>query len=209
MVVDDHIFYREGIKTLLATVPEEVSVVAEASTGEEALRAVASDLPDVILMDLNMPGVGGLTATERLTAAYPEIAVLVLTMLDDDSVLSALRAGARGYLLKDAGVDDLVRAITAVHRGETILSRQAANHVQRRLDQAPAFPSLPFPELTTREHDLLREILRGRNSDEIGRALGITTKTVQNYVSNILTKLNARDRAQLVVRAREAGYPEA
>ncbi len=209
MVVDDHVFYREGIKTLLATVPKQVRVVAEASTGEEALRAVASDLPDVILMDLNMPGVGGLTATERLTAAYPEIAVLVLTMLDDDSVLSAIRAGARGYLLKDAGVDDLVRAITAVHRGETILSRQAANHLQRRLAQAPTVPSLTFPELTAREHDLLREILRGRNSEEIGRILGITTKTVRNYVSNILIKLNARDRAELVVRAREAGYPEA
>ena len=209
MVVDDHVFYREGIKTLLATAPEQVSVVAEASTGEEALRAVASVLPDVVLMDLNMPGAGGLTATERLTAAYPEIAVLVLTMLDDESVLSAIRAGARGYLLKDAGVEDLLRAITAVHRGETILSKRAANHVQRRLDQAPALPSLLFPELTAREHDLLREILRGRNSHEIGRALGITTKTVRNYVSNILTKLNARDRAEIVLRAREAGYPEA
>ncbi len=209
MVVDDHVFYREGIKTLLSTMPEQVSVVAEASTGEEALRKVASDPPDVVLMDLNMPGAGGLTATERLTTAYPEIAVLVLTMLDDNSVLSAIRAGARGYLLKDAGVEDLVRAITAVHRGETILSRQAANHVQRRLDQAPTLPSLPFPELTAREHDLLREILRGRNSYEIGRDLGITTKTVRNYVSNILTKLNARDRAEIVIRAREAGYPEA
>lgn len=209
LVVDDHLFYREGVKTLLATRPDEVDVVGEAGTGEEALRLAEALRPDVVLMDLNMPGFGGLTATERLTAAHPDIAVLVLTMLDDDSVLPAIRVGARGYLVKDAGVDDLVRAITAVHRGETILSRQAADHVQRRLVQAPAGPPRPFPELTDREHDLLRELLRGRNSQEIATALGLSSKTVRNYVSNILAKLHARDRAELVLRAREAGYPDA
>ena len=209
LIVDDHVFYREGVKTLLATRPDQVTVVGEAATGEEALRLAASLRPHVVLMDLNMPGIGGLTATERLTAAHPDTAVLVLTMLDDDSVLPAIRAGARGYLLKDAGVDDLVRAITAVHRGETILSRQAADHVHRRLSQAPVIPSRPFPELTDREHELLREIVRGRNGQEIATALGLSSKTVRNYVSNILAKLHARDRAELVVRAREAGYPDA
>jgi DNA-binding NarL/FixJ family response regulator len=208
LVVDDHVFYREGLKTLLATHPDQVTVVGEAATGEDALRLVPSAGPDVVLMDLNMPGVGGLTATGRLTAAHPDIAVLVLTMLDDDSVLPAIRAGARGYLLKDAGVDDLVRAITAVHRGETILSKQAADHVHRRLSQALAVPSRPFPELTEREHDLLREILRGRNSQEIATALGLSSKTVRNYVSNILAKLHARDRTELIMRARAAGYPD-
>jgi DNA-binding NarL/FixJ family response regulator len=209
LVVDDHLFYREGVKSLLATRPDDVVVVGEAGTGEEAVEVAAATAPDVVLMDLNMPGVGGLTATERLTAAHPDIAVLVLTMLDDDSVLPAIRAGARGYLLKDAGVDDLVRAITAVRRGETILSKQAAAHVHRRLAQGPELSSRPFPELSAREHDLLREILRGRNSSEIASELGLSTKTVRNYVSNILTKLNARDRADLVLKAREAGYPEA
>jgi DNA-binding NarL/FixJ family response regulator len=207
LVGDDHVFYREGVKALLATRPDQVTVVGEAATGEEALRLAASARPDVVLMDLNMPGVGGLTATERLTQAHPDTAVLVLTMLEDDSVVPAIRAGARGYLLKDAGVDDLVRAITAVRRGETILSKQAAEHVHRRLSQA-VVPTRPFPELTDREHDLLREILRGRNSQEIASTLGLTSKTVRNYVSNILAKLHARDRADLVVRARETGYPD-
>jgi DNA-binding NarL/FixJ family response regulator len=208
LVVDDHVFYREGIKTLLAARPDHVTVVGEATTGEEALQRAASVRPDVVLMDLKMPGAGGLTATERLTAAYPNLAVLVLTMLDDDSVLPAIRAGARGYLLKDAGVDDLIRAITAVHRGETILSRSAAEFVQQRLSAAPTGPPRPFPQLTSREHDLLREILRGRNSHEIARNLGLSPKTVRNYVSNILAKLHARDRAELVLKAREAGYPD-
>ena len=209
LVVDDHVFYREGVKTLLATRPDDVTVVGEAGTGEEAVLLAGSVRPDVVLMDLNMPGIGGLTATARLTAAHPGAAVLVLTMLDDDSVLPAIRAGARGYLLKDAGVDDLVRAITAVHRGETILSKRAADHVHRRLSEAPATPKRPFPQLTDREHDLLREILRGRNSQEIAGSLGLSSKTVRNYVSNILAKLHARDRAELVRRAREAGYPDA
>jgi DNA-binding NarL/FixJ family response regulator len=209
MVVDDHVFYREGVKTLLATRPDEITVVGEGSTGEEGLQLAASLRPDVVLMDLKMPGGGGLIATAQLTAAHPDIAVLVLTMLDDDSVLPAIRAGARGYLLKDAGVDDLVRAITAVHRGETILSRSAADHVHRRLSQAPPGPERPFPELTAREHDLLRELLRGRNSQEIAGVLGLSSKTVRNYVSNILAKLHARDRAELVMKAREAGYPDA
>jgi DNA-binding NarL/FixJ family response regulator len=208
MIVDDHVFYREGVKTLLATRPDEITVVGECATGEEALRLAASLGPDVVLMDLKMPGRGGLSATERLTETHPDVAVLVLTMLDDDSVLPALRAGARGYLLKDASVDDLVRAIVAVHRGETILSKTAADHVQRRLAQGSFTPSLPFPQLSGREHDLLREILRGRNTDEIARTLGLRPKTVRNYVSNILVKLHARDRAELVIKAREAGYPE-
>lgn len=208
LVVDDHVFYREGVKALLATRPEQISVLGEAATGEEALQLVAALGPDVVLMDLNMPGAGGLAATERLAGTHPDVAVLVLTMLDDDSVLPAIRAGARGYLLKDAGIDDLVRAITAVHRGETILTKRAAAHVHRRLSHT-ADPPRPFPELTEREHDLLQELLRGRNSQEIAQALQLSSKTVRNYVSNILTKLHARDRAELVKMARKAGYPEA
>jgi DNA-binding NarL/FixJ family response regulator len=206
LVGDDHVFYREGVKALLATRPDQVTVVGEGATGEEALRLAASARPDIVLMDLNARS----RRADRYRETYPSPSrhrCAGAHHLEDDSVLPAIRAGARGFLLKDAGVDDLVRAITAVRRGETILSKQAAEHVHRRLSQA-VVPTRPFPELTDREHDLLREILRGRNSQEIASTLGLTSKTVRNYVSNILAKLHARDRADLVVRARETGYPD-
>ncbi|WP_433018984.1 response regulator [Kribbella sp. CA-294648] len=208
LVVDDHVFYREGVKTLLGTRADEVAVVGEAATGEEALDLLASSLrPDVVLMDLRMPGMGGIATTRQLTAAYPEVAVLVLTMNDDDSVVPALRAGARGYLLKDASVDDLVRAITSVDRGSAVLGPEAAARVHEHIVRPPGRPELPFRDLTEREHDLLAELVRGRTNEEIALRLGLTPKTVRNYVSNILAKLHARDRTHLVVIAREAGYP--
>jgi DNA-binding NarL/FixJ family response regulator len=209
LVVDDHMFYREGVKTLLGTRADEVEVVGEAATGEEALELVASMRPDVVLMDLRMPGMGGIAATRQLIAGHPEIAVLVLTMNDDDSVVPALRAGARGYLLKDASVDDLVRAITSVDRGSAVLGPQAAARVHEHILRPPSRPELPFRELTEREHDLLAELVQGRSNEEIALRLGLTAKTVRNYVSNILAKLHARDRTHLVVIAREAGYPGA
>jgi len=207
LVVDDHPFYREGIKTLLGTRTTQVEVVGEAATGEEAVELCDTVRPDVVLMDLQMPGIGGLGATRQIIAAHPAVAVLVLTMHDDDSVLPALRAGARGYLLKDAGVDDVVRAIEAVHSGQSVLAPQAAERVQRQLTD-PATAARPFPQLTDREHDILKQIMRGGTTTEIARRLSLSDKTVRNYVSNILTKLHVRDRTQLVVKAREAGYPD-
>jgi DNA-binding NarL/FixJ family response regulator len=207
LVVDDHPFYREGIKTLLGTRSTQVEVVGEATTGEEAVELCATTQPDVVLMDLQMPGIGGIGATRQICAAYPSVAVLVLTMHDDDSVLPALRAGARGYLLKDAGVDDVVRAIEAVHSGQSVLAPQAAERVHRQLaDHTRA--ARPFPELTDREHDILTQIVHGNSTVEIARRFSLSEKTVRNYVSNILTKLRVRDRTQLVVKAREAGYPD-
>lgn len=203
LVVDDHVFYREGLKTLLATRAHDVVVVGEAGSGEEAVDLVSAAAPDVVLMDLQMAGMGGLEATRRVAA---DTAVLVLTMLGDDTVIPALRAGARGYLLKDAGVDDLVRAVQAVHRGQSVLAPQAAAHIQRRLSASETV-GRPFPHLTEREHSLLAEILRGHSNAEIARELGLTSKTVRNYTSTVLAKLHARDRAHLVVLAREAGYP--
>lgn len=207
LVVDDHVFYREGIKVLLGTRPDEVVVVGEAATGEEAVDRVAELEVDVVLMDLQMPGAGGIVATRRLRETAPGVAVLVLTMLDDDSVVPALSAGARGYLLKDAGVDDLVRAITAVHHGQSVLAPQAAGRVHRRLLRPATSAARPFPELTEREHDLLAGILDGLSNRQIAHRLGLSDKTVRNYTANILAKLQARDRAELVERARSSGYP--
>ncbi len=205
LVVDDHPFYREGLKTLLGVRSAQVEVVGEAATGEAAVELCATVQPDVVLMDLQMPGMGGLEATRQIVAAHPSVAVVVLTMHDDDSVLPALRAGARGYLLKDAGVDEVVRAIAAVHSGQSVLAPQAADRVKRQLTD-PATTSRPFPQLTEREHDILAQIVHGSSTLEIARSLKLSDKTVRNYVSNILTKLQVRDRTQLVVRAREAGY---
>lgn len=208
LVADDHVFYREGVKTLIATRSDEVVVVGEAGSGEEAIELCSSLDPDVVLMDLQMPGMGGIAATKRLSESRPEVAVLVLTMLDDDSVLPALRAGARGYLLKDASVDDLVRAIISVHHGQAVLAPGAAGLVHRQLTRPATIRARPFPELTEREHALLAEILRGGTNHEIATRLGLRDKTVRNYVANILAKLQARDRAQLIRRARESHYPE-
>ena len=204
LVVDDHPFYLEGIRSLLATGSDEVTVVGTAGSGEESVTLVGELAPDVVLMDLRMAGMGGLAATREIAG---RTAVLVLTMHDDDSVLSALGAGARGYLLKDAGIDELVGAILAVHRGQSVLAPQAARRVEHRLRDAGAKPARIFPQLTEREDDVLDEICHGRSTAEIATRLGLTHKTVRNYTSAVLTKLQARDRAALVVLAREAGYP--
>ena len=209
LVVDDHVFYREGVKTLLATRPDEVTVVGEAATGEEALRLAASARPDVVLMDLNMPGVGGLTATERLVAAHPD------TLCSCSPCLTTTPCCPRSGPVPAAIFSRTPESTTSSGRSPPCTGarpscpgrRQTACSAGSR--QAPVASSRPFPELTDREHDLLREILRGRNSQEIASVLGLTSKTVRNYVSNILAKLHARDRAELVMRARDANYPDA
>lgn len=206
-IADDHVFYREGIKAMLAD-RENVAVVAEAGSGDEIVQVAATARPDIILMDLKMPGLNGVEATRRITAEQPEIAVLVLTMFDDDSVFAALRAGARGYLLKDASVDDLLRAVTAVHRGEAIFSPAIAQRlVQFFARPATTRPAEHFPELTEREREILTLIVRGLGNADIARSLFLTPKTVRNYTSNILAKLHVHDRAQAIVKAREAGFP--
>ncbi len=210
LVVDDHIFYREGLKSMLGARADEVGivVVGEAATGEEALALVPELRPDVVLMDLQMPGMGGIEATRHLAQTHPGVAVLMLTMHDDDSVVAALRAGARGYLLKDASVAELERAIASVAAGSSVLAPQAAARVKEHILHPPSRPDRPFPNLTDREHDLLAELLRGKSNDEIAHALGLSAKTVRNYLSNILAKLHARDRTQLMALARDASYPE-
>jgi DNA-binding NarL/FixJ family response regulator len=210
LIADDHVFYREGVRALLSSSPE-ITVVGEASNGGEAVAKAFELKPNVILMDLKMPGTNGIDATRRIHETIPEIGVLVITMFDDDdSVFAAMRAGARGYLLKDADKDELVRAIVAVERGEAIFSPAIAQRMIQYFTASPANKSkkensAEFSELTERELEILDLIAQGHNNMVIANKLSLSIKTVQNYVSSILTKLQVADRAQAIVRAREAG----
>ena len=211
LIADDHVFYREGVRAFLNNSPD-IDVVGEAGNGNEAISKVAELEPDVILMDLKMPGTNGIEATRRIHEANPRIGVLVLTMFDDDdSVFAAMRAGARGYLLKDADKDEVIRAIVAVDRGEAIFSPAIAQRMIQYFSTTPssqAGKSQPgeFAELTERELEILDLIARGHNNLLIANKLSLSIKTVQNYVSSILTKLQVADRAEVIVRAREAGF---
>ncbi|MDA0350664.1 MAG: response regulator transcription factor [Chloroflexi bacterium] len=204
LLVDDHAEFRGGLRGLLAR-EEDIEVVGEAANGEEALRLTERTAPDVVLMDLHMPGVNGIEATRQLIAARPFVGVLVVTMFEDDeSVFAAIRAGARGYLLKGARKAETLRAIRAVAGGEAIFSPAIA----RRLADYFATPvrnAEPFPELTPREREILEMIAGGQTNDEIAATLFLSLKTVRNYVTSILDKLQVADRAQAALRGREAG----
>ena len=206
LIADDHPLFRNGMHALLAADPE-IEVIGEATTGEEVIAMAASLQPDVILMDLQMPGVGGIEATRRILHTSPHIRILVVTMYEDDhSVFTAIRAGARGYLLKGAGPDEVLRAISAVGSGEAIFSPAIAT---RLIDffanlQPLALPHA-LPELTDREREILSLIAQGQSNVAIARQLALSPKTVSNYVSNIFSKLQVADRAQAMLRARQAG----
>lgn len=207
LIADDHVFYREGVKSMLQARAPEIDVVGEAASGEEAVDEAQRLAPHVILMDLKMPGLGGIDATRRIRAAQPEIAILVLTMFDDDSVFEALRAGARGYLLKQVTLDDLTRAITAVHHGEAIFSPSTAERILQHFAQDGARrSSAVFPQLTQREQDVLALLVADVGTAEIARRLDISTKTVRNYVAAVLAKLQVHDRAEAARTARQAGF---
>ena len=203
LIADDHLFYREGLRVMLGAVPE-IQLVGEATTGDEAIERALALQPDVVLMDLKMPGASGIEATRRIVRESSRIGVLVLTMFDDDSVFAAMRAGARGYLLKDARLEDVVRAIDAVGRGEAIFSPSIAGRLLAYFaNNLPVRTA--FPELTEREHEILALIAHGRTNEQIAAQLVVSIKTVRNHVSTIFSKLQVADRAQAVVRAREAG----
>jgi DNA-binding NarL/FixJ family response regulator len=203
LLVDDHPMFLEGLRLVLST-QQGVEVIAEAVTGDQAVAAALDLQPDVVVMDLNLPELRGVEATRRIVTTSPHIGVLVLTMFDDDdSVFTAMRAGARGYLLKGAGHAQVVRAIQAVAAGEVILGPLVARHMQRFF-AAPPVPSV-FPGLTPREHEVLEMIARGRGNTDIAKSLGLSAKTVRNHVSNLFAKLQVADRAQAIVRARSAG----
>ena len=211
LIADDHAFYREGVRAFLSNTTN-IEVVGEAGNGDEAITKAMELAPNVILMDLKMPGMNGIEATRRIHETDSTIGVLVLTMFDDDdSVFAAMRAGARGYLLKDADKDEVVRAIVAVERGEAIFSPAIAQRMIQYFS-APSTSSSKksqpdeFSELTERELEILNLIAQGHNNMVIANKLSLSIKTVQNYVSSILTKLQVADRAQAIVRAREAGF---
>jgi DNA-binding NarL/FixJ family response regulator len=195
LVVDDHPLFREGLRGLLATVPD-TEVVATAGDGEEAVRRALELRPDVVLMDLNLPVVPGLEATRRIAAAAPEIAVLVLTMVDnDDSVVAALRVGARGYVLKGAAQEDVCDAIRTVAHGGAVFGPGVA-------EQVLAGSRGRGRNLTEREAEVLTMVANGLSNAEIARDLGLSLKTVQNHVSRVLTKMQLRDRTQAALRMR-------
>ena len=206
LIVDDHPVFRFGLRALCLAEPD-LELVGEAQTGEEAISRAAALQPDVVVMDLNMPGLNGVEATRRIVATSPHIGVLVVTMFeDDDSVFAAMRAGARGYLLKGADREEMLLAIRAVARGEAIFGPAIARRLMTFFaTPAPAAPAQAFPDLTEREHEILALIAAGRNNQEIADRLYLSLKTVRNYVSNIFGKLQVADRAQAIVRAREAG----
>jgi DNA-binding NarL/FixJ family response regulator len=206
LIADDHPIFREGIRVLLEATPG-TEVAGEATTGEEAIRLAAQLQPDLILMDVQMPGLNGIEATRRIVTSHPAIRVLVVTMFeDDDSVFMAMRAGARGYVLKDATKEELRRAIQAVSHGEAIFSPSiAARFIAYFARPRPATAEALFPHLTSRELDILERMAIGESNSSIGNRLALSTKTVSNYVSTILHKLQVADRAEAIIRARDAG----
>ena len=206
LIADDHPLFRKGMRALL-TATAGTEVIGEATTGQEAIELAAALQPDVILMDLQMPGINGIEATRQILHTSPHIRILVVTLFEDDaSIFSALRAGARGYILKDAKEEEMLRAIRAVGSGEAIFSPAIATRLMDFFAAPrPAAPKEIFPTLTEREREILQMIARGRTNNDIAKELALSTKTVGNYVSNIFSKLQVADRAQAIIRARDAG----
>ncbi len=216
VLADDHPLFREGVASLLGRSGDSV-LVAEAATGEEAIRLADELLPDIVLMDIKMPGMGGTEATRKIVGRNPHIGVIVLTMFEDEeSVFAALKAGARGYVLKDADRGMLLEAIRAVARGEALLGPSVARRVLEQFAQmstpapesprsAPSAERESFDELTPRELEVLGLIATGLRNREIAGRLVISERTVGNHISNIFAKLQVADRTQAIVRARQAG----
>jgi DNA-binding NarL/FixJ family response regulator len=208
LIADDHPLFRAGLGALLESVAD-TEVVGEAETGDEAVTAAAALAPDVVVMDINMPGLNGIDATRRITDDNAAINVLMMTMQDDDdAVFAAIRAGARGYQLKGAVQEETLRAIRSVANGEAIFGPGIADRLQHFLSRPPSDPNLAFPQLTIRETEILHLLAKHRTNSEIAAELFLSQKTVRNYVSAIFAKLHVADRAEAGRLARDAGLGE-
>jgi DNA-binding NarL/FixJ family response regulator len=205
LIAEDHPLYRKGLRTLLGTVPD-FALVGEAESGRDAIDLALALQPDVVLMDLQMPDGSGIEATREIVAASPTTKILVVTLFeDDDSVFAALRAGARGYVLKDTDEEEMIRAIRAVANGEAIFGPSVASRVLAYFAAPRREAPHVFPTLTEREREILGLIARGKSNTAIAGDLSLSPKTVANHVSNIFGKLQVADRAEAIIRARDAG----
>lgn len=206
LIADDHPLFRSGLAGVLEVTPD-IELAGEARTGDEAVELAEGLQPDVVLMDIQMSGTNGIQATRQILQTSPHIRVLVVTMFQDDaSVFMAMRAGARGYVLKDAEKEDILRAIRAVGRGEAIFSPAIASRViDFFASKGSAAPKEAFPTLTQREREILQLLVQRRRNPEIARDLGLSQKTISNYLANIFAKLQVADRAEAILRAQEAG----
>lgn len=210
LIADDHPVFRYGLRALLLAEATMIEVVGEATTGEQAVTLAVQALPDVILMDVNMPRLNGIEATRRILEATPQVGILMLTMFEDDeSVFAAMRAGARGYLLKGVEGDETIRAITGVSKGEAIFSpaiaRRLIGYFGSPPRHQPSDPAYLFPQLTEREREILTLIAQGYTNPAIAERLVLSPKTVRNHVSTIFSKLQVAGRAEAIIRARDAG----
>lgn len=205
-IADDHTLFREGVRALLSATTD-IACVGEAATGEEAVRQIESLQPDVVLMDINMPGINGIEATRRVLREYADVGIIMVTMLEDDaSIFAAMRAGARGYVLKGANHQELLQSIRSVARGQVLLGAAIATRMTQFFAKAQRTDAeQPLPELTEREREILNLISHHYTNPEIAQQLGIGDKTIRNHVSNIFNKLQVATRAQAIDKARQAG----
>lgn len=206
LIVDDHPVFRFGLRALLEA-QADMAVVGEAESGETAVTMTQSLQPNVILMDVNLPGINGIEATKQITAILPQTAVLIITMFDDDTVFMAMQAGARGYLLKGAQGDETLRAIRAVANGEIIFSPGVAEQMMTFFARGGTKTAVadPFPELTPREREILELLAQGLMNAAITEKLVLSPKTIRNQVSNIFSKLQVASRSEAIIKARQAG----
>jgi DNA-binding NarL/FixJ family response regulator len=210
LVADDHALFREGVNALLAAT-RDIEVVGEAASGEEAILLSQQVAPDVVLMDINMPGTNGIEATRAILRNHPQAGIIMVTMLEDDiSVFAAMRAGARGYVLKGAHHEEMLSAIRAVAKGHVLFGpgitrRMTLFFRSFSAGQRARFPNEIFPDLTDREREILELVAQGLKNPEIAEHLVISPKTVRNHISNIFSKLQVADRAEAIIQARKAG----
>ncbi len=205
VIIDDNRVYRSGVRLLLDGL-EGFEVVAECTTGEEGVKQVTGLRPDLVLMDIRLPGMDGIMATRVLREAVPESRVLILSMYGEHHlVFQAVKAGAWGYLMKDADPDEIIRSLQAVAIGQAVFGPQVARRVLSLFSSLDQMPEMPFPQLTPREREILMHLARGASNQELSDHLGLSLKTVRNNVSAIYNKLQVVDRAQAIVTAREAG----